>query len=137
MQKPEAGCGAAIRDREDRLLLIQRLRQPEAGAWGLPGGKIDFGEAAKDTARREIAEELGIEIEILGLACIAETIDGGDGRHWVAPVYDARIVSGEPEIQEPEKHGGWGWFALDALPAPLTMAALSYLSATGTQCTAQ
>ena len=137
MQKPEAGCGAAIRDREGRLLLIQRLRQPEAGAWGLPGGKIDFGEAAKDTARREIAEELGIEIEILGLACIAETIDGGDGRHWVAPVYDARIVSGEPEIQEPEKHGGWGWFALDALPAPLTMAALSYLSATGTQCTAQ
>lgn len=137
MQKPEAGCGAAIRDREGRLLLIQRLRQPEAGAWGLPGGKIDFGEAAKDTARREIAEELGIDIEILGLACIAETIDGGDGRHWVAPVYDARIVSGEPEIQEPEKHGGWGWFALDALPAPLTMAALSYLSATGTQCTAQ
>lgn len=137
MQKPEAGCGAAIRDRDGRLLLIQRLRQPEAGAWGLPGGKIDFGEAAKDTARREIAEELGIEIEILGLACIAETIDGGDGRHWVAPVYDARIVSGEPEIREPEKHGGWGWFALDALPAPLTMAALSYLSATGTQCTAQ
>lgn len=127
--KPEAGCGAAILDETGRLLLIQRLRQPEAGAWGLPGGKIDFGEAAKDTARREIAEELGIEIEILSLACIAETIDGGDGRHWVAPVYDARIVSGEPEILEPEKHGGWGWFALDALPSPLTQAARSWLEA--------
>jgi len=136
-QKPEAGCGAAILDETGRLLLIQRLRQPEAGAWGLPGGKIDFGEAAKDTARREIAEELGIEIEILGLACIAETIDGGDGRHWIAPVYDARLVSGEPRIMEPEKHGGWGWFALDALPAPLTMAALSYLSAIRTHRTAQ
>lgn len=128
-KKPEAGCGAAICDETGRLLLIQRLRQPEAGAWGLPGGKIDFGEAAAETARREIAEELGIEIEILGLACIAETIDAGDGRHWVAPVYDARIVSGTPDILEPEKHGGWGWFAPDALPSPLTEAAQSWIRA--------
>ncbi len=128
MTKPvEAGCGAAILDAEGRLLLIQRLRQPEAGAWGLPGGKIDFGERAEDTARREILEELGIVIEITGLACIAETIDAGDGRHWVAPVYSARIVSGEPEVMEPEKHGGWGWFALDALPAPLTSPAKDWL----------
>ncbi|MDP1555729.1 MAG: NUDIX domain-containing protein [Hyphomonas sp.] len=131
-RKPEAGCGAAIRDDQGRLLLIQRLREPEAGAWGLPGGKIDFGEPAMDTARREIAEELGIEIEILGLACIAETIDQGDGRHWVAPVYQARIRSGTPRILEPEKHGGWGWFALDDLPAHLTIAAKSYVSAFGT-----
>ena len=126
----EAGCGAAIRDPEGRLLLIQRLREPEAGAWGLPGGKIDFGERAEDTACREIREELDIEIELTGLACIAETIDGGDGRHWVAPVFNARIVSGEPEILEPEKHGGWGWFALDALPAPLTAATRAWLDST-------
>ena len=136
-QKPEAGCGAAIRDDTGRLLLIQRLRQPEAGAWGLPGGKIDFGEPAMETARREIAEELGIEIGILRLACIAETINQGDGRHWIAPVYEARITSGEPKILEPEKHGGWGWFDCAALPSPLTMAAVSYLSAIGIQCTAQ
>jgi ADP-ribose pyrophosphatase YjhB (NUDIX family) len=137
MQKPEAGCGAAIRDSMGRLLLIQRLREPEAGAWGLPGGKIDFGERATDTARREIAEELGIEIEILHLACIAETIDAGDGRHWIAPVYEARIKSGEPRNVEPEKHGGWGWFDLRALPANLTTPVKCYLSALGTECTAQ
>lgn len=131
-RKPEAGCGAAIRDDAGRLLLIQRLREPEAGAWGLPGGKIDFGEPAMETARREIAEELGIEIEILGLACIAETIDQGDGRHWIAPVYAAAIRAGEPQILEPAKHGGWGWFALDDLPANLTLAARSYLSAIDT-----
>lgn len=132
MTKPvEAGCGAAIVDAEGRLLLIQRLRQPEAGAWGLPGGKIDFGERAEDTARREIQEELGIVIEITGLACIAETIDAGDGRHWVAPVYAARIVSGAPEVMEPEKHGGWGWFALDALPGPLTSPVRDWLKSQG------
>ncbi len=127
----EAGCGAAILNDDGRLLLIQRLREPEAGAWGLPGGKIDFGERAADTARREILEELGIEIELTGLACIAETIDAGDGRHWVAPVYEARIVSGTPDVLEPEKHGGWGWFALDALPERLTSPVHDWLAARG------
>jgi 8-oxo-dGTP diphosphatase len=125
---PGAGCGAAIRDAHGRLLLIQRLKQPEAGAWGLPGGKIDFGERAEDTARREIEEELGVTIELTGLACIAETIDKGDGKHWVAPVYSARIVSGEPRVMEPEKHGGCGWFALDDLPDQITTPVKDYLA---------
>jgi 8-oxo-dGTP diphosphatase len=124
---PFAGCGAAILDDQGRLLLIRRLRQPEAGAWGLPGGKIDFGERAEDTARREIREELGIEIELLGLACIAETIDAGDARHWIAPVFEARIISGTPRVQEPDKHGGWGWFLPGALPQPLTSSTIAYL----------
>ena len=117
---PETGCGAAIFDDAGQLLLIQRLTEPEAGAWGLPGGKIDFGEPARETARREIAEELGIEITVNGLACIAEILDGGDGRHWVSPIFYARIVSGIPRLMEPEKHGGFGWYSLDALPTPLT-----------------
>jgi ADP-ribose pyrophosphatase YjhB (NUDIX family) len=125
---PGAGCGAAIRDQAGRLLLIQRLKEPEAGAWGLPGGKIDFGERAEAPARREIEEELGVRIELTGLACIAETIDRGDGKHWVAPVYSARIVSGEPRVMEPEKHGGWGWFELDDLPAELTTPVRDYLA---------
>jgi ADP-ribose pyrophosphatase YjhB (NUDIX family) len=127
-QKPQAGCGAAIRDGDGRLLLIQRLTEPESGAWGLPGGKIDFGEPAKTTARREIAEELGIDIEILHLACISEIIDAGDGRHWVSPIYEARIVSGEPAVQEPEKHGGCAWFALSDLPDRITTPTQAYLA---------
>ena len=128
---PGAGCGAAIRDEAGRLLLIQRLKEPEAGAWGLPGGKIDFGERAEDAARREIEEELGVRIELTGLACIAETINKGDGRHWVAPVYSARIVAGEPRVMEPEKHGVWGWFAMDDLPDRLTTPVHDYLAALG------
>jgi ADP-ribose pyrophosphatase YjhB (NUDIX family) len=128
--RPEAGCGAAITDDQGRLLLIQRLREPEAGAWGLPGGKIDFGEPSKETARREIEEELGIVIEVTRLVCITEIINGGDGRHWVSPIYAARLVSGAPRIMEPEKHGGWGWFALDQMPEHLTTPAITFLDAT-------
>ena len=117
---PEVGCGAAIFDPSGRLLLIQRLTEPEAGAWGLPGGKIDFGEPAREAAHREIAEELGIHIEVTGLACMAEILDQGDGRHWVSPIFFARVVSGTPCLMEPEKHGGFGWYTLDALPPRLT-----------------
>lgn len=126
--QPEVGCGAAIRDRDGRLLLIQRLREPEAGFWGLPGGKIDFGETAEDAVVREIEEELAIGIAIERLACVTEIIARGDGRHWVSPVYEARIVSGEPSIQEPDKHGGWGWYAAEAMPDELTTPTRQYLA---------
>ena len=127
--RPEVGCGAAIFDDSGRLLLIQRLTEPEAGAWGLPGGKIDFGEPARETAGREIAEELGIEIEVGKLACISEIIDAGDGRHWVSPIFFARLVSGEPRLMEPGKHGGFGWFSLDALPPSITTPTKALLNA--------
>lgn len=124
----EAGCGAAILDEQGRILLIRRLKQPEAGAWGLPGGRIEFGERAQTTARREILEELGIEIRLTGLACIAETINAGDGRHWIAPVFTARIVSGVPAIREPDKHDALGWFSPDELPAPITQPTRAWLA---------
>ncbi len=117
---PEVGCRAAITNRAGQLLLIQRLREPEAGCWGLPGGKIDFGEQVEVAVVREISEELGVEIALDGLACIAQTIKCGDGRHWVAPVYHAHIAAGTPSLMEPEKHGGWGWFDLESLPDELT-----------------
>ncbi len=118
--RPEVGCGAIILDGQGRLLLMQRLREPEAGGWGLSGGKIDFGERAEEAIIREVSEELGILVEIDQLAFISEIIDGGDGRHWVSPVYLMRHVSGEPRCMEPEKHGGVGWYSLDALPDNLT-----------------
>jgi len=128
MKQPEVGCGAAIINDAGELLLIQRLREPEAGAWGLPGGKIDFGEHAENAVVREIEEELGVVIELTGLIGISEIIDRGDGRHWVSPTYTARIVSGDPKLMEPEKHGGWGWFQTSDLPSPLTTPTLQYLA---------
>lgn len=117
---PGVGCGAAIFNESGQILLIQRLTEPEAGAWGLPGGKIDFGERVKDAIKREIKEELGIIINIVGSPYITEIIDKGDAQHWVSPVYEARISSGTPELLEPHKHGGWAWYDLNDLPNALT-----------------
>jgi 8-oxo-dGTP diphosphatase len=119
---PRVGCGAAVM-RDGKLLLVQRLTEPEAGCWGLPGGKVDPFEPLDQAVRREIEEELGIVIEEAGLLCLVELIDRDGDEHWVAPVYRVAQFSGEPENREPQKHGGFGWFTLDALPADLTVAA--------------
>jgi 8-oxo-dGTP diphosphatase len=47
----------------------------------------------------------------------------------VAPVYRCVDFTGEPALQEPEKHAAWGWFALDVLPAPLTQPTLAAVKA--------
>ena len=119
---PRLGVGAFILDDYDRLLLVQRRREPEAGHWGLPGGKVDFGETVEAAAAREIEEELGVAIRLDGLLCLVDQIDEAAGTHWVAPVYRAVIASGTPVNREPAALAEIGWFALDALPEPLTLA---------------
>lgn len=55
----------AARDDRDRLLLVRRS---DSGAWELPGGRVDVGESALDTAVRETSEESGVSVRITGLA---------------------------------------------------------------------
>lgn len=52
-----------LRDREGRVLLAERQNDcPFAGMWEFPGGKVDDGESREAALTRELAEELGIEI---------------------------------------------------------------------------
>lgn len=117
--EPRAGSGAAIVV-EGRVLLLRRLTPPEAGCWGLPGGKIDLFETAEAAMRREVAEELGITVGAAELLCFVDQIDRAGGTHWVAPVYRVHDFTGTPHNREPAKHDGPAWFALDALPDALT-----------------
>jgi 8-oxo-dGTP diphosphatase len=126
--QPRIGVGAFIQDLDQRLLLVRRRRMPEADHWGLPGGKVDFGETLQAAVIREIAEELSVEIAIDELLCLVDQIDVAAGTHWVAPVYRAHIVSGEPINREPAALAEVGWFALDALPRPLTLSTRTALA---------
>jgi ADP-ribose pyrophosphatase YjhB (NUDIX family) len=117
--EPRVGCGVAIVV-DGRILLLQRLTAPEAGCWGLPGGKVDLYETVSAAAAREIREELGILVATDRLLCVVDHIDRASGQHWVAPVYLATSFIGEPTLIEPAKHGGLAWFPLDAVPAALT-----------------
>lgn len=50
----------AIVARGDQVLLVQRRNPPDAGLWGFPGGKVDFGETVFAAAQRELLEETGV-----------------------------------------------------------------------------
>jgi len=58
---------AAVIRRGDRYLLCQRPAQKRhGGLWEFPGGKLEAGEALLDAARRELKEELGVEVSAIG-----------------------------------------------------------------------
>jgi len=120
-REPRLGCGAAIVI-DNRILLIQRRHAPEPLHWGLPGGKVEWLEPVTAAVAREVLEELGIVIEATRLLCLTDQIDAVAGTHWLAPVYLIDRYQGQPRVMEPDKHAACGWFALDDLPQPLTLA---------------
>ena len=116
------GVGAMVFDDAGRVFLAKRGPQAnnERGYWEFPGGTVEFGERLEDAIRREFHEEYGMEIAIVELLCVSDHILPDEGQHWVSPSFIARHTGGTPQIQEPAKCAAIGWFALDALPQPLS-----------------
>jgi ADP-ribose pyrophosphatase YjhB (NUDIX family) len=117
--------------RENKVLLVRRLKAPDAGAWSIPGGKVDFFEPLDQTVRREIEEEVGLIIEAMEPLCVVESIDRKSGYHWVSPIFLATRFSGVAAVREPDKHDQCAWFALDALPSPLSIFTVQSMAALG------
>ena len=88
---------AALVDAEGRILLQQRAPgRAMAGLWEFPGGKVEEGETPEDALVRELAEELGIEVEDSSLspACFASAPNGA--AHMILLLYICRSWRGEP-----------------------------------------
>jgi 8-oxo-dGTP diphosphatase len=117
------GVGAIIVNDEGKVFLAKRGEKAgnERGLWEFPGGSVDYGETLRAAIKREIQEEYGITIEVGDLLTVSDHILTDEKQHWVSPSFICRIVSGTPEICEPDKCAEIGWFSLDALPDGLTM----------------
>lgn len=59
---PVTAVGGIITDDCNRVLLIERARDPGAGKLGMPGGFVDPYESAESCLHREVWEEVGLEI---------------------------------------------------------------------------
>ncbi len=115
------GCGVLIVNDKNQILLMRRTGKSQgggAGLWSRPGGTVEFGETVEQAIKREIKEEINVEIELFGPKKYYNDIRKEDGikKHWVTCGCFARIVGGELKNMEPDKHDKMEWFDLDRLP---------------------
>lgn len=128
---PSFHVGAiCVVERADGHLLLVRQSYRRDG-WGFPGGLLRRGEEPADAARRELKEELGVDVELDGLPVVV--IDPQMRR--VDVVFNTRLASGsaDPEdgLHSPEITDA-RWFPPAALPSllPEATAALVQLGRT-------
>ena len=118
--KPTAG--GVIVDAENRALLVRRAVPPSAGLWDIPGGFLEAGEAPEAGAIRELREETGLDVEIVGLLGVfMDTYGTPQSDGWVIHSlnfhYLCRSVGGT--LAPADDASEAGWFAADALPDDL------------------
>ena len=77
--RPQLAVSGAI-FRDGKVLLVRRARSPGKGFYSFPGGRVEFGESLHTALHREVDEETGLRIEILGLAGWREVLPGGRRR---------------------------------------------------------
>ena len=125
METPEAGNGsilkgylimkkievvAAILHRDGAYFATQRGYGEFEGLWEFPGGKIEPGESREVALRREIQEELGIDIIIENLLCTTEY--DYPSFHLTMHCYLCSVTSGEIELRE---HKSASWLTAETL----------------------
>lgn len=112
-----AGAAALFRDSEGRVLLVEPNYRP---GWALPGGTIesDAGETPRQGARRETAEEIGLDVE-LGALLAVDWVPGTTRPPLVAYLYDGGVLDDEQlksiRLQE-EELLSWRLVAREELP---------------------
>ena len=96
-KKTAIGVGAVV-FRGDEVLLIKRGKDPFKGQWSIPGGGLEYGEKIVDAVIREVREETGCEITLIGLLDVFDGLPAKPefGTHTVIIDYVAQWRSGEP-----------------------------------------
>ncbi len=85
---------ACIVDGSERVVLTRRCIDPFCGLWVMPGGRIDLGEPIIAALKREVQEEVGIEIRVESLIDVFEHVGVGvRNDHFIILYYRATPLS--------------------------------------------
>lgn len=113
---PACAAAGVVFDPRGRVLLVRRAIEPYRHHWALPAGYQEVDEGPEVAIQREVREEAGIEIEILGLLDLIFIEDDPRKPANVA-VFLARgegeLISTSHDVTEA------GWFGLKELPDPI------------------
>lgn len=123
-REPKVAVAVLVEDEQGRVLLVRRAVVPALGRWALPSGFMDCDEEPRAAARREVAEETGLQVhigEVLDVATLAQE----DGRQGVVIFFAGRPSGGK--LRPGDDVSEVRWFAADEIPR-------DELAFSGTQC---
>ncbi|MGI9080228.1 MAG: NUDIX hydrolase [Acidimicrobiales bacterium] len=103
--RPEV-CVGAVAVAEEKLLLIRRGRGPAAGAWSVPGGRVEAGETLAEAVLRELTEETALEGVCDGLVGWVERM--GPDHHYVILDFAVTILeTANPQAGDDAVEAEW------------------------------
>lgn len=105
---PQLAVSAGI-FRDGKILLVRRAREPAKGVYTFPGGRVEFGESLHEALAREVREETGLQIEIVGLIGYREALPPRTGSHghFVVLPFAARWVANEIALNDELDDAKW------------------------------
>jgi 8-oxo-dGTP diphosphatase len=108
--RPYVGVGVVV-FKGNNVLLAQRSNKPRMNSWSIPGGAQELGETVEDAAHREIREETSIEIELLGLVEVVNSINHDDEErvqfHYTLIDFVAEWKSGDVDAGDDAVDARW------------------------------
>ena len=103
MDRPKVGVAVFVKNKHGNVISLRRKNAHGNGTWALPGGHVEAGEDPIDTCKREVLEEVGVQIENVCPLTFANVIFEEEDLHYVTLYYVADRKQGEPRILEPDK----------------------------------
>jgi ADP-ribose pyrophosphatase YjhB (NUDIX family) len=107
---PRVAVGGVVLD-GDRVLLVRRGQAPSVGRWSIPGGLVHVGERLEDAVVREVHEESGLHVRVLGLCGVIDrVIRGDDGAvryHYVIIDYVSIVEGGALRAGDDAAEAHW------------------------------
>ena len=117
-------------EQNGRVLLVRRAVEPARGLWAMPGGYMDAGEMPESALRRELREEVGLDIDVQDLLAIFPIVSVGGVSNGIVLAYRARPAdSYHTALHAQDDVDAADWFAPDALPADLAFTSTQQLLA--------
>ena len=108
---PRVAVGGVV-IKGDKVLLVRRGKPPSEGEWAIPGGSVELGETLQEAVQREILEETGIAILVVGdpIHVFDDVRRDKTGRirfHYVILDFSGKFLSGEVRAADDAKDARW------------------------------